>query len=506
MQFLRRIEVLAPLSFLVIALLWALFSDRFFSAIPLINSFFPADQMPNIEAVVFICSAAVLMFLMIKYSKKQLVQSQDEFKDLFYNTPNPMFIVDLKTKRFCSVNEAALKLYGYSAEEFSKLTLSDVRSPVQQRDEQSCEDKKGRIFKYKKKNEQIIYCCESSNEISFKNEQVCLLSAHDITELEKAKADLIRRENQLKQILNSITDGFFILSPDLTIVKANALFKKISEVQSAEVEGKKLSDLFPSLAGGSSFMQYEKAIETHTSVYFETFNNKSSTWFRISGYPYEGGLSVFFRDITKEKENEFYIYQNEQNLVALINNTEDPIWSLDVNFKYFTFNRAYEQWYYRFYNDEIWIGKTVLDKSTKEENIQKWKGLYERAFNGEKFSIDMNFVIDTECLYATVSFNPIFSAERKVTGAGCFLQNITERKLHERKIVEHNQKLRDIASITSHKIRVPLTNILGLAEILDREDPLSESNRTIIEHIKTSSLELDKTITNMVQQTLQVHD
>lgn len=118
----------------------------------------------------------------------------------------------------------------------------------------------------------------------------------------------------------------------------------------------------------------------------------------------------------------------------------------------------------------------------------------------------MDFEIDNKYYYATVRFNPIYNANKEIYGVGCFLQNITESKLHEKKIEQQNSKLKEIAFITSHKIRVPLANILGLTEILDTKNPLSPSNCQVIEYIKTSAKELDKSIINMVQQTAKAND
>jgi signal transduction histidine kinase len=144
-----------------------------------------------------------------------------------------------------------------------------------------------------------------------------------------------------------------------------------------------------------------------------------------------------------------------------------------------------------------------LNEQQGSEHVKKWKTLYERALQGEKFSIDMDLVIENSCHFTTVRFNPIYSADKKVIGVGCFLHNITERKLHEKKIEQQNEQLKQIAFITSHQVRVPLANILGLVNVLDKEDPLSAANITIIEHIKTSAEQLDKTIINMVKQTAQ---
>jgi PAS domain S-box-containing protein len=493
----RHPEIQIPFSFMIIGVLWIVFSDRLFLHL---QKNLTTSQITNVQTIkgcFFVIAVTVFMHFRIKSSHKKLLQSQEKYKDLFHNTPNPMMLFDAETKKFINVNKAAVETYGYSWEEFLEMSIEDLRLKAHTVNERY------NIHNHQKKNKEILICQETTREIKFKNAAACLLSAHNITELENAKAELVQRENQLKLILNSITDGFFILSPDMTVEKANEAFKKMIEVPVEKAEGNKLFYLFPSLQEKFLYKQYSLELQKSNALHFESYYDRTNSWYRISAYPYQGGhFAVFFRDITKEKEDELQIHQNEQNLLALINNTEDLIWSIDRNFRYFTCNEPFKKWYRQFFQEEVWNGKIAFDNAEKSAFNDKWKSLYERALNGEKFSVDMNFEIDNKNHFAAVRFNPVYNADKKIFGVGCFLQNITESKLHEKKIEQQNLQLREIAFITSHKVRVPLANILGLTEILNTEDPLSQSNRKTIEYIKTSAKELDKTIINMAQQTV----
>ncbi len=501
MRYIKRSEIQIPFSFMVMSILWIVLSDYFFLHFESNISSSQITHIQTIKGCFFIVAVTFFMYFRIKSSNKRLVQSEAQYKDLFYNTPTPMMLINLKTKKFSNVNKAALDTYGYSAEELAEMSIDDLRLST------DTSDKRSNIHKHLKKNKEIIICQETTREIAFKNVHASLLSAYNITELENAKAELIQREKQLRLILNSITDGFFILTYDLTIEKANELFKKMVEVPVEKVEGYKLFELFPSMKEKFLYKQYSLELQKSQTLHFETYYDKTKTWYRISAYPYEkGGFCVLFRDITREKEDELKIYQNEQNLSALINNTEDLIWSIDRDFKYFTFNDPFKKWYKHYFEEEVWIGKVAFYDGQQNAFDNEWKSLYERALNGEQFSVDMDIEIDNLWRRARIRFNPIFNASGKIFGAGCFLQNITESKLYEKKIEQQNTQLKEIAFITSHEVRVPLANILGLTEILDNENPLSPSNAQIIEYIKTSAKELDKTIINMVQQTTKAND
>ena len=59
-------------------------------------------------------------------------QSLDQdaaFRLLFYGNPLPMWVFDNDTLRILAVNEAAIHRYGWSREEFTTLTIEDIRPP-----------------------------------------------------------------------------------------------------------------------------------------------------------------------------------------------------------------------------------------------------------------------------------------------------------------------------------------------------------------------------------------
>ena len=59
---------------------------------------------------------------------QEAVKDQEfQYKLLFKNNPNPMFIYDLESLAILSVNDAAILKYGYTEKEFLGMTLKDLR-------------------------------------------------------------------------------------------------------------------------------------------------------------------------------------------------------------------------------------------------------------------------------------------------------------------------------------------------------------------------------------------
>jgi PAS domain S-box-containing protein len=62
-----------------------------------------------------------------KLASEALQASESRYRELFESNPLPMWVYDLETRAFLEVNAAAIKIYGYSREEFLGMTIKDLR-------------------------------------------------------------------------------------------------------------------------------------------------------------------------------------------------------------------------------------------------------------------------------------------------------------------------------------------------------------------------------------------
>ncbi|HKV94431.1 MAG TPA: response regulator [Candidatus Angelobacter sp.] len=60
-------------------------------------------------------------------AESRLQESEDRHRRLFSNNPFPTWVYDRETLRFLAVNSAAVRNYGYSADEFLTMTVKDIR-------------------------------------------------------------------------------------------------------------------------------------------------------------------------------------------------------------------------------------------------------------------------------------------------------------------------------------------------------------------------------------------
>jgi len=122
-----------------------------------------------------------------KKTEESLVFSENLYKNLFYNSPFPIGILERETLKFLDVNDRSSHLYGYSKKEFLQLTAFDVRLPdehnamIQQLKAGNYASNK-RVRAHIKKNGEIIYVEPSITAITYNGKEAFLISINDVTE------------------------------------------------------------------------------------------------------------------------------------------------------------------------------------------------------------------------------------------------------------------------------------------------------------------------------------
>src|SRR5476651_214411 len=65
----------------------------------------------------------------LRKAEADLRASEKQYRLLFQDNPNPMWVFDLESLAFLEVNAAAIEHYGYSRKEFLRMKLADIRPP-----------------------------------------------------------------------------------------------------------------------------------------------------------------------------------------------------------------------------------------------------------------------------------------------------------------------------------------------------------------------------------------
>jgi PAS domain S-box-containing protein len=189
-----------PLGFLVTGVLWALYSH------PLLARF-DKDLTPGGREIlkssnhlVFVGVVSVILYFLIKKQHRELILSEDQYRNLFERNPNPMWIYRLSTLGFVKVNHAAVDLYGYNADEFMAMGIIDIRPASEQTKlldvistlEEGISNQGNWI--HKKKSGDLLYVSIVTHDLNFNNELCRLVMATNVTEM-ILKEDRIKAQN-----------------------------------------------------------------------------------------------------------------------------------------------------------------------------------------------------------------------------------------------------------------------------------------------------------------------
>jgi PAS domain S-box-containing protein len=142
-----------------------------------------------------------------KNSRFLLAQSEKKYKDLFHLSPTPMWVYDTDTYKFLDVNEAAIRIYGYTLAEFKKLKIIDIR-PTEDIEEFEKTVKRNKItqrffkstFRHIKKNGELLYVSVESNVINFEGKKARLILATDVTDRTNYIRTIEDQNNKLQEI------------------------------------------------------------------------------------------------------------------------------------------------------------------------------------------------------------------------------------------------------------------------------------------------------------------
>jgi len=207
-------------------------------------SSFLRDHDNTPVAVVYVASD----FTERKRAESALRDSEHRYRTLFEMNPLPMWVYDYESLRFTDVNDAAVRHYGYTRDEFLRKTIRDIRPPEEygamEQALAAAESRRGPShFRHQKKDGGIIDVEITSFEFVSGGRRSRLVIAQDITARMLAEAELRRSEERYRELFENANDIVYTHDLEGLVTSMNLAGEQVSGYSRDEIVGRHIHEL-----------------------------------------------------------------------------------------------------------------------------------------------------------------------------------------------------------------------------------------------------------------------
>lgn len=228
----------------------------------------PTSYSKSIIDTLLIIGSSVALFYAIRKQRKTHLRYENEYRSIFQTSPFPLWIYDRETLKFLEVNKAAEDHYGYTRQEFLKMTILDIREEdIHEQTRLAAAQmpetyKSSGYWEHVRKNGEIITVYITSRKIRFRERKCVMVIAQDVTiqvmqeqklnELYIAEQehkelleqhilrlkDTLEEKERLAQVIDRINNIVIITDSSARITWVNKAFTNFTGYQPEEVQGK----------------------------------------------------------------------------------------------------------------------------------------------------------------------------------------------------------------------------------------------------------------------------
>jgi PAS domain S-box-containing protein len=443
-----------------------------------------------------------------KNAEQAVLESEKKYKGLFESMSEAVFMIEQANYKLVDVNPGACAMYQYSREEMFQLTPKDLSAEPGQAASIIKNLVENVPLRYhKRKNGEIFPVEISLSYFQLQETNYVFVIMRDITKRIQAEEELRIQ----KEILQSIFDHLPIMI---------ALFNKQGEFELVNKEWEtKLGWPLEDMQGKDMLSEfYPEAVRQEALNYmlaalpgwkYFKLKIRSGDWLDTSwaNVKLSDGRSIGIgQDVSQRKQAESKLLELQNRIEGIINSAMDAIITTDDNQRIVLFNKAAERMFGT--REDEMLGKDINALIPGRYRAQHTQHIKEFGSSG-KTNRDMGLNMTIFGLHSSGSEFPLEASISQMLVEDkkyytVILRDITLRKKAEqqekqlnRELILQNQQLQQFGYITSHNLRAPIANILGLTHIFNLEDLNDPINRVAIENIRKATLKLDDIIKDL---------
>ncbi|MEG4213765.1 PAS domain-containing protein [Microcoleus sp. Pol14C6] len=158
-----------------------------------------------------------------------------------------------------------------------------------------------------------------------------MIFSEGITERKNAELAVQAANQQVSNIIESITDAFMAIDSQWRYTYVNATAEKLLSRSRNDLLGRSIWELFPAEGESNSmvYQEFHRVVNEQVSVKFEEFSPSLQMYIEVSAYPAAEGLTVYWSDISDRKRTQEELRQKNAILNLINESAPTPIFVKD---------------------------------------------------------------------------------------------------------------------------------------------------------------------------------
>jgi PAS domain S-box-containing protein len=309
----------------------------------------------------------------------------------------------------------------------------------------------------------------------------------DLTEKRLAEMEAQRSQEQFKTLIERISDAFIAVDHEFRYTFLNKQAEELIHQRAGNLLGKKMWEIFPDAVGSDTYHAFEKAMNEQIYVTNTDYYPALDLWQENHIYPSSNGLSVFIRNITKQKKNEIAARNSEEIRRILMNSSLDAIFCVDSSHNIIFWNNQAEAlfgWSFEEIKETPFYEKII--PQAYHSFAQKGMLHYLRTLNTE--SLDR--IVETTVVNRSGKAFPVeLFAVKVLTDNNSFtcayIRDISERKELQQQLISQEKKTAREITATAIDAQEKERNAIG-QELHDNINQLLAGTKLMLEMIRSN--------------------
>lgn len=334
--------------------------------------------------------------------------------------------------------------------------------------------------------------------------------------LDQAKSDLLTREKRFKALIEKSRDMMVLRTPEGRILYASPSHTTVLGYPPEEMNGASIFDLVhPDDISGllqNDMEILKKPGASYTLCVRVKHRDGYWTWCEgtTTNLMEEEGINAIVtncRDVTQRKAAREQLISSERRFRSFFENAPEGIAILNVEtFSYEQFNdsavRILKYTPHELHTCSL-FSRCPEFQPDGARSKEKGLGMVKRALDGEQqvFEWEM-WNGEGKLIMLEVRLVAIHNG-RAVQLYVSFV-DITGRKETERKLLERNKRLSEIAFLQSHQVRKPVASMMGLINLFNFENTADPINAEVLMKMKSAVKMMDEVIGEIVIKTSEI--